>query len=124
MDRRVQWVLAVVLITGLAYAVFLTHYDYPPQAVGRLRIDRWTGVVQTWQCDSDTAGRRVLERFRARYPDTWEDTPGYRLAQDILAKQSNVSDQELARAILAKWPEYQDFLGEIASGPHCGWKAR
>jgi len=50
MDRRVQWALVGLLAVALAYGAIVTRYEYPPQAAGRLRVDRWTNTVQVWGC--------------------------------------------------------------------------
>src|SRR6266478_4111656 len=46
-------------------------------------------------------GERVLQNFRTKYPGMYGD----------------LNDQQLATAILKKWPVYQDVLGSIACRP-------
>jgi hypothetical protein len=124
-------VLTSLLVVTVTLIAVLTRYEYPLKEAGKLRIDRWTGVPQVWECKDLETGRGALARFRRKYARA-QDIPNRELAR-LIAEQypqyPNIPDSKLAALIVEKYPMYEDILGEIAAREpgaeyRCGWRPR
>lgn len=83
---RSSWiilVIAAVLAFGGMYAV-LTRYEYHSARVigaATIRVDRWTGRVQSWKCwEEDAAGKR----YEFGYAPRQESNPFLRRVGDVV----------------------------------------
>lgn len=50
MDKRLQMVIAVAIVAAAVTLAVVTRYEYVHLVGGRIRIDRWTGARQVWEC--------------------------------------------------------------------------
>ena len=87
-----HWTILVVgvLALGIVTAAVLTRYDY--RGDFSLRVDRWTGKVQYWQCRPGplpieqyvpgySPGRHIPEKLRHLQPGECVWTERYPVAQ-------------------------------------------
>lgn len=49
MDRHLRVLLVAVVVASAIYGAFITRYGYLAPT-GRIRVDRWTGMRQVWDC--------------------------------------------------------------------------